>query len=177
MIRRARPILLATAAAAFMLIARPALAGPPLLCFPFDIGAAKSLPMGTGNWHAIDRSYDLSRLVGDTLALLTPETPTLVRMETIRRATIYAADHPDLAGTLLTKLRDRAKMPTATAGAAVFDFGYLVETYRQAEPIYKHRIADISGIDGYALVMKARILQGDAAMDRAAGLIAGTETK
>jgi hypothetical protein len=177
MIRRVHPILFAAAAAALMLIARPALAGPPLLCFPFDIGAAKSLPMGTGNWRATDRSYDLSHLVPDTLALLTPDTPTVVRMETIRRATIYAADRPDLAETLLTKLRDRAKMPTATAGAAVFDFGYLVETYRQAEPMYKHRIAEISGIDGYALVMKARMLQSDPAMDRAASLIAGTETK
>lgn len=171
MIRTIRPMLFAAAAA--LLIARPALAGPPLLCFPFDIGAARSLPMGKGNWHTIDRSYDVSRVVGDTLALLTPETPTLVRMETIRRATIYVAGRPDLAETLLTALRDRAKVPSATAGAAIFDFGYLVETYRQAEPMYKHRIADISGIDGYGLVMKARMLQSDPAMDRAAQFIAG----
>jgi hypothetical protein len=164
-------MLCAAAAAVALLVARPALAGAPLLCFPFDIGAAKSLPMGKGNWHTIDRSYDVSHLIDDTLALLTPETPTLVRMETIRRATIYVANRPDLADTLLMKLRDRAKVPTATAGAAVFDFGYLVETYRQAEPMYKRRIADISGIDGYGLVMKARMLQGDAAMERAAGLI------
>jgi hypothetical protein len=177
MIRRIRPMFFAVAATVSMLVASPALAGPPLLCFPFDIGAAKSLPMGKGNWHAIDRSYDVPRVVGDTLALLTPEAPTLVRMETIRRATVYVADRPDLAETLLTRLRDRAKVPSATAGAAVFDFGYLVETYRQAEPMFKHKIADISGIDGYSLVMKARMLQGDPAMDRAAQLIAGTDTK
>jgi hypothetical protein len=59
MIRGIRPTLFAAAAAVSMLVASPALAGPPLLCFPFDIGVAKSLPMGKGNWHAIDRSYDV----------------------------------------------------------------------------------------------------------------------
>jgi hypothetical protein len=176
MIRGIRPMLFAAVVAAGLSIARPALAGPPLLCFPFDIGAAKSLPMGRGNWHAIDRSYDVSRLVGDTLALLTPETPTLVRMETIRRAVIYAAGHPELAETLLARLRERATIPVATAGAAVFDFGYLVETFRQAEPVFKRKVAGISGIDGYALVKKARALQDDPIMDHAAHLIAGTKT-
>jgi hypothetical protein len=157
-----------------MLAARPAQAGPPLLCFPFDIGAARSLPMGHGSWRAIDQTYDVSRLIDDTLALLTPDTPTLVRMETIRRATIYAADRPEIAETLLTKLRDRAKVPTATVGAAVFDFGYLVETYRQAAPLFNHPIAALAGIDGYQLVLKARALQNDATMDHAARLIRGS---
>ena len=32
-------------------IARPAFAGPPLLCHPFDIGSAKSLPWsGVSGW-------------------------------------------------------------------------------------------------------------------------------
>jgi hypothetical protein len=56
MIRRIRPMFFAVAATVSMLVASPALAGPPLLCFPFDIGAAKSLPMGKGNWHAMDRA-------------------------------------------------------------------------------------------------------------------------
>lgn len=172
MIQRVRPFVLAAVAAAAVLIGRPALAGPPLVCFPFDIGAATSLPMGHANWRATDPKYDTSHLVGDTLALLTPDTPVLVRMETLRRATIYTADHPELATALLAKLRDRASVPTAQAGRAVFDFGYLVETYRQAEPIFKHPIAAINGIDGYQLVLKARALQSDAAMDYPARLIA-----
>src|SRR5207245_7417655 len=91
-------------AAALVLIARPALAGPPLLCFPFEIGAAKSLPMGHGAWHDIDSKYDVTRLVDDTLALLSPDAPVKVRMETIRRATIYASKHSAIAHTLLAAL-------------------------------------------------------------------------
>jgi hypothetical protein len=56
MIRRTRPLLVAAAALAAVLLSRPALAGPPLLCFPFDIGTARSLPMGNGDWRATDRT-------------------------------------------------------------------------------------------------------------------------
>src|SRR5471030_2220606 len=104
-----RPLLVAMAALAAVLLARPALAGPPLLCFPFDIGSARSLPMGHGGWHATDPTYDVSRLVPDTLALLTPTAPVMVRMETIRRATIYASAHPTLAAQLMTELRTRSE--------------------------------------------------------------------
>jgi hypothetical protein len=156
-------------------IARPALAGPPLLCHPFDIGTARSLPMAGTGWHAIDRAYDANRLVDDTLALLGPETPVLVRMETLRRATMYGMEHPQIATALLATLRDRAKVPTANAGLAVFDFGYLVETMRQAAPVFKRRFADIDNVNGYQLVLKARALQSDPAMDHAAKLIAAGE--
>src|SRR6185295_6706757 len=94
---RTRPLITAAALAAALFAARPALAGPPLLCFPFDIGAARSLPMGAGNWHATDPAYNVAHLVDDTLALLTPQTPVLVRMETLRRATIYAATDATVA--------------------------------------------------------------------------------
>src|SRR5262249_104478 len=65
-------------------------AGPPLICHPYAIGNAKSLPWGGTEWRAVKSDYDLNRLVEDTLALLTPETPLIVRMETLRRATVYA---------------------------------------------------------------------------------------
>ncbi|MBZ5560752.1 MAG: hypothetical protein LAO77_26150 [Acidobacteriia bacterium] len=42
------------------------------------------------NWHATDPKYDVSPLVADTLA---PSAPTMVRMETLRRATVYASDY------------------------------------------------------------------------------------
>src|SRR5213593_3464326 len=92
---------MALAAAALLVLARPALAGPPLLCFPFEIGAARSLPMGTSGWRATDPRYDVSHLVADTVALLGPETPVIVHMETLRRATIYAATNPAVAEQLL----------------------------------------------------------------------------
>src|SRR5204863_4919792 len=62
-------------------IATPALAGPPLLCHPFDIGSAKSLPwLGAKSWDEGQPGYRLDRLVTDTEALLTPSTPVIVRM-------------------------------------------------------------------------------------------------
>jgi hypothetical protein len=159
-------------AAAVVLLARPALAGPPLLCFPFEIGTAKSLPMGHGGWQQTDPKYDVSHLVADTLALLTPETPIMVRMETMRRATIYASTNPAVAEALLKAFEDRAKVSREGAGLQVFDFGYLVETYKEAKPVFKMAIAGIERIDGYQLVLKARALQGDPAMDLAAKQIA-----
>src|SRR5688572_26993758 len=78
--------------AATMLI-RPAFAGPPLLCHPFDIGTAQSLPWdGASSWFDKNQNYDLGKLADDTVRLLTPTTPVIVRMETLRRAAIYAAD-------------------------------------------------------------------------------------
>src|SRR4026208_1903074 len=76
---------------ASLTIAAPALAGPPLLCHPFDIGNAKSLPwLGEKSWDEGQPGYKLDRLVADTEALLTPSTPVIVRMETLRRAALYA---------------------------------------------------------------------------------------
>jgi hypothetical protein len=150
---RIRPLMTAAALAAALFAARPALAGPPLLCFPFDIGTARSLPMGAGNWHATDPSYNIAHLVDDTLALLTPQTPVLVRMETLRRATIYASTDAAVADALLQALQARASKPTADAPLAVFDFGYLVETYREARPVYR-AIPAVDRINGYQLVLK-----------------------
>jgi hypothetical protein len=72
-------------------LVRPAPAGPVLICKNYEIGAAKSLPWGGSDWRSVKPDYDINRLVEDTLALLTPDTPVIVRMETLRRAVIYAA--------------------------------------------------------------------------------------
>ncbi len=68
----------------------PLQAGTPLICHPYAIGNAKSLPGSDGDWKGVNPSYDRANLVRGTLALLTPETPLIVRMETLRRAAIYA---------------------------------------------------------------------------------------
>lgn len=172
MARGIRPLFFASAVLAAVLLSRPALAGPPLLCFPFDIGSARSLPMGHGNWHEMDSRYDVSHLVPDTLALLTPAMPVLVRMETLRRATLYAAAHPKLATALLDELQARAVAPQpAVSALAVFDFGYLVESYKEAKYLFKEPLPALDRIDGYQLVLKAHALQNDAAMQHAAKLI------
>ena len=69
MTRHLHSLLVAVVTLAAVLLSRPALAGPPLLCFPFDIDGARSLPMGHGNWHDTDPRYDVSHLVPDTLVI------------------------------------------------------------------------------------------------------------
>jgi hypothetical protein len=134
MIPRTHWLTILGAALLAVLVSRPAAAGPPLLCFPFDIGNARSLPMGHGDWRSVDPKYDVSQLVTDTLALLTPGTPVIVRMETLRRATIYAAANPDLAKGLMGALKTRAD---AKVPLAAFDLGYLVEAYMEAETAFR----------------------------------------
>lgn len=164
MMTRSLRLLLALAAA--VLVARPALAGPPLLCFPFDIGSSKSLPIGTGDWHAVDPRYDASHLVDDTLALLAPATPIVTRMETLRRATLYAAKDRTVAAALLDRLQARAAVPSADAALAVFDFGYLAETYKQATYLFGGTpMQAAQNIDGYNLVAKAAAMRGDSAIE------------
>jgi len=173
MVGKSRFLTVALLASAALVVARPALAGPPLLCHPFDIGTARSLPMGTGGWQEIDRKYDTAHLVADTLALLTPDTPIKVRMETIRRATVYAAAKRPLADALLAALQERAQHPDPkTAALAVFDFGYLVETYREGVWAFPGRaLPAVDTVDGYQLVLKAHAMQSEAQIQEAANLI------
>src|SRR2546425_12632823 len=72
------------------LFAPLAQAGPQLICWPFDIGAARSLPWGGGGWDEAQANYDVNRLAVDTVALLTPDALVLVRMGTFRPSAIYA---------------------------------------------------------------------------------------
>lgn len=133
---------------------RFAFAGPPLVCFPFDIGAAKTLPMAGADWRATDPRYDVSRLADDTLAILTADTPVLVRMETIRRAAIYASTNPAQAAALVARLEARAKAPGVNP-IAIFDYGYAVETFRQARSLFKNTLPVSDRVNGYQLVRKA----------------------
>lgn len=161
---------------ASLALATPVFAGPPLLCFPFETGGAKTLPMKGGDWKAVDAKYDVSHLTADTLALLTPSTPVVARMETIRRATIYAATRPQMASELLARVQARAALNTASAPSAVFDFGYLAETYRQATFLFSQPVKGLDAIDGYQLILQAAALQNDPAMQFAAAVITQGKT-
>src|SRR5215467_5809254 len=146
--------------------AMAALAGPPLICHAFEIGQAKSLP-----------------LASNTLEILKPDTPVLVRMETLRRATLYARKDPQAARELLAKLHARATSAESAGhpdALAWFDAGYLVETYKQWIGANLPHMTDgmrldanpAAGVDGYAMVKKAIALRGeDAQMEFAAALI------
>lgn len=166
-------------AALLLTSAVPALAGPPLICHPFDIGTATSLPFGStsdgwSGWQATLPTYDRTKLVDDTLALLTPQTPVIVRMETLRRASAYSVDDKAISTRLLAALQARAVLApkTRTEALASFDYGYLVETYRQLGHRGVAVKATIDGVDGYAYVTSAMTqMPGDAGLQFAAALI------
>ena len=154
----------------------PVLAGPPLICSRFDIGPASSLPWSVGpNWKGMLDTYDRSHLTTDTLALLTETTPIVVRMETLRRAALYATTDKRAADSLLTALLTRAKGggPDDKIDAlSLFDAGYLAESYKQADVIGGWTGALVSAIDGLAMVERSLALRsGDPAIAFAASLM------
>lgn len=147
-------------------------AGPPLICHSIEIGQAKSLPWVT--WTQKESGgYDVKNLTRDTLAILDSGAPVLVRMETLRRATLYARQDPQVAKELLTRLHARAANGNAIGHSdalAWFDIGYLIETYKQW--IGKGEPNPASGLDGYALIKKAISLrEQDPEMEFAAALV------
>ena len=91
-----------------LLLQSVALAGPPLICHPFNIGDARSLPFQGPAWSRVDPNYDVTNLVKDTLSLLGNDVPVIVRMETLRRATLYSRNNCKLSAALLDSLIPRA---------------------------------------------------------------------
>ncbi len=144
---------LVAASALLLGIATPAVAGPPLLCHPFEIGPATSLPWNGDQWRGTRADYDRSRLNRDVLALLTPTTPVIVRMETLRRAALYATGDAGVAQALLDALRARARNGGDTL--AEFDAGYLIETYKQAAALSPTFADMVRNLDGYAMVSRS----------------------
>jgi len=167
--------------AAVLCFANVAQAGPPLICHTIEIGQAKSLPWISHNWNLSGgETYDTKNLVPDTLDILAPGTPVLVRMETLRRATLYARKDPLAAKELLARLHARATSAESSGHSdalAWFDVGYLAETYKQWIGQSWMRVSNdeqnpAAGVDGYALVKKAISLRGsDPQMEFAAALI------
>lgn len=163
------------AAMATMFIAQ---AGPPLICHPYNIGDAKSLPWGDGNnWDNPDPSYNVKNLGNDTLAILDTGAPILVRMETMRRAVIYGGADYNAARELLAQLKTReiaAEKSAKPAAAAYFDYGYFLSSLKQVQE-WKYKEDMTGGIDGYAFVQKALAIDPDSAeMHFAAAIMASS---
>ena len=158
---RVRALVMGRSAAVVVAVVgqRLAPAGPPLICWEIEIGDAKSLPWEHGTFGRKE-DYDVARLVSDTLAILTPDTPVLVRMETLRRATIYATPNGDggpkgraAAWELVARLFARAldgETRGTPDGLAWFDAGYLVGACGQG--------GVETGFDGYAYALRGRSL-------------------
>jgi hypothetical protein len=170
--------------AALLSFATVAQAGPPLICHAIEIGQAKSLPWISHSWNLSGgENYDTKNLVKDALEILKPDTPVLVRMETLRRATLYARKDPVAAKELLARLHARATSAESADNPdalAWFDAGYLAETYKQwIGQNLPHKTDGMrmdanpaSGVDGYAMIKKAIALRGDdAQMEFAAALV------
>lgn len=166
-------------------IARPALAGRCApLCRAFEIGDARSLPWGTEWWRGRP-DYNLANLVSDTEALLGPSTPVIVRVETIRRTSIYASSDRKVAEQLFTRLMERARAAEQAGrpdALAFFDAAYVANTlYQIGEfddvPEVREQSRRVNGlvrdVDAYALVKKSLALrQDDPELQFGAALIA-----
>jgi hypothetical protein len=153
----------ATLLAAALLFATAAHAGPPLLCHPFDTAGAASLPWGKG-WNVADRQYDTRRLSADTLRLLGTQIPVIARMETLRRAAIYASADGARLRDLAAKLDARvaaAKTPQAKA-LALFDAGYFAETLQDIARLQGYDMPGIGKVDVAAL--RSVLARGDGSL-------------
>jgi hypothetical protein len=163
-------IALAASLATFGLAA-PVLAGPPLLCFPLETGGAPSLPWREGGgWKGMRADYDRARLAQDTLALLGPQVDTLARMETLRRAALYA--HEAGSGRrLLAALEARVQKASGDEHArALFDHGYALGTLTQAGALGGERYR-LPAAANERVQEAIRERGGDPAMEYAAALI------
>jgi len=176
---------LASVVLSVLCVAAPALAGPPLLCHPYDIGQAASLPWdGSTSWFHGRTGYDPKNLVRDTDTLLTSSTPVVVRMETIRRAAIYASQDRQVAMTLVARFGERARTGDALA---LLDAALLTETlgqlgmlgelgnFRDRAPVAK---AAVAGSDGRAYLSRALAARpDDAAFQFAAAIVMADKDK
>jgi len=183
--------LVASLALALLSFAAPALAGPPFICHEFQIGDAVSLPWTKGDWLGTSREYDTTRVVADTERLLTASTPTLVRMETLRRAVLYASRDRATAERLVAALTARVHAADGSGRSdalALFDAGYALEAMNEIE-LMGHHMSDLASRgrmlagmtrpgDGPALIRKSASLRTeDAGIAFAMALISETSGK
>ena len=158
------------------------LAGGTLAARTYDIGNAKSLPWAGNEWRAVQTHYDRNRLVDDVLAFLTPQMPVIVRMETLRRALIYAEGTQaggetklpaqNLSMLMFEKLMARveaAERKSQPDALAIFDVGFFVASWRYS---FDNKGKLIPEVKGYELIKKASALSNtDATMEFAAALV------
>jgi histone H3/H4 len=133
-------------------LSMPAHAGPPLLCEPFDTADAPSLPWGAG-WNTPSPAYGLDRLVADTQRLLAADTPVIARMETLRRAAIYASRDGAVLRDLSARLEARVAAATGASARALalFDAGYFRETLQDLLRLQRYDMPRTGRIDVAAL--------------------------
>ncbi|MEJ7746979.1 MAG: hypothetical protein WKF61_09550 [Luteimonas sp.] len=154
---------------ALSLCAFAAMAGPPLLCHPFDTAGAPSLAWGGPRWNQARVDYNLRSLSADTEALLKANTPVIARMETLRRAAIYASRDAAIARQLLSRLDARiARAATPESQAMTrFDSGYFTETLQEVVRLQGYDMPGIGKADTSGLRAMLAKLDGSAQVDAA----------
>jgi hypothetical protein len=186
MLRRSvGPFVAALSIIALLTGAQPALAGyVTWLVYRFDIGKAQSLPWGD-DWSRGRAAYNLTNLIPDTDALLTPSTPIVVRLETLRRAVIYASRDRQIAERLLLTFTERARVAEQSErpdALAFLDAAFVTDALWQIGQHYNPPFTELSrqvhglvaDAGGYALVQRGLALHpDDQAYEFAAALIAG----
>ncbi|MGE3106764.1 MAG: hypothetical protein AB7G11_13115 [Phycisphaerales bacterium] len=144
------------------------LPGPPMICQPFDIGNSSSIGDVSMN------RYDSKKLIADTLEVLSPKAPTLVRMETLRRATVAVASDPAMAKELTLRLTSRvldADASGKSSAQAWFDAGYLAASLSEMGVNLGYKPGLDNGCEGYAWLKKAAALNDkDAGIEFACAL-------
>lgn len=133
------------------------LMGPPLICHSIAIGKSRSLPW-EGGAMTTKKGYDPKHLVKDLTDLLSTTPDVIIRMETLRRAAIYAREDGDVAWELLGGLALRALDADAgtTDGAlALFDTGFTIAVLEQLDSSMVDHAGVKNGVTGYAYVTRA----------------------
>ncbi len=130
-------VALTAASAPVLLGSAAAVLGPPLLCFPWSIGDARTIPAepaGNGSPFA----GDPEGLVTATLEVLDGSQDALVHMETLRRAVFHANSIDGRSGRANTRLAvvllDRALRAAASERSDALpwlDAGYFLEALRE----------------------------------------------
>lgn len=164
--------LAATAASPFVRVngvARPALAGPPLLCFPLDVGAdAAKVEAATGmSMEMILKEPE--KYIRSIVQLLDTSKDALVHMEALRRVSIAIHGLPEskhdaaavVPAMVLHPLADRAVRVFTNSAAnplALLDYGYVLEALDAGNRAYVP--------DGMSVLTKASELakEGDPAI-------------
>jgi hypothetical protein len=166
--------------ATLILAAGTAFAGPPMICHSYVTGDEPSLPWGAdkNSWNNPDPKYETARLAGDTLRLLDADMPLLTRMETLRRATVYASKNAAAGLELASRLMARAlasEVKGQSNGLALFDAGYFIESMKQMSHISKSNA--LADIDGYDLARRSLpVLQDKPVAEYALGLMRSSST-
>ncbi len=119
--------------AALMLVSSSAVAGPPCVCWPVEVGDAPTLET---------ENRTPTQIADDTLRLLKPSLPVLARMEVLRRSAAALQGEPVLVdrvfGRLCARVLDVETGKAEHPGRAWFDAGYAAQAFQQAGMLNRH---------------------------------------